>query len=47
MVALIGSLGAQRSLAATAVKMKRIAAAHHLYVYTVTPVTLRGVFVVH
>ena len=47
MLALIGSLGAPRSLAATAVKMKRIAAVHHLYVYTVTPVTLRGVFVVH
>ena len=36
-LALIGSLGAPRSLAATAVKMERIAAVHHLHVYTVTP----------
>jgi hypothetical protein len=36
-LALIGSLGAPRSLAAAAVKIKRTASAHHLHVYTVTP----------
>jgi hypothetical protein len=44
-LALIGSLGAPRSLAATAVKMERIAAVHHLHVYTGRRVTLRVVVV--